>query len=103
MLKGANIDLHDLPRKVLIDLIKQLTANDPEDQETVRKKIEQADKDREETSDMHASRGKPPEIPVGEDDLPEGFKDKEEKARIKTRRKKTNGFWTEARRTTKTR
>ena len=78
MLNGANIDLHDLPRKVLIDLIKQLTANDPEDQETVRKKIEQSDKDREETSDMHASRGKPPEIPVGEDDLPEGFKDKDE-------------------------
>ena len=87
MLKGANIDLHDLPRKVLIDLIKQLTANDPEDQETVRKKIEQADKDREETSDMHASRGKPPEIPVGEDDLPEGFKEKEEKGKDKDKKK----------------
>lgn len=81
MFKGAEIDLHDMPRKVLIDIIKQLGRDSKpseDDEEKIKEKIEKADKEREETADMHAKRGKPPEIAVTGEDLPEKDKDDED-------------------------
>lgn len=91
MFKGAEIDLHDMPRKVLIDIIKQLGRDSKpseEDEEKIKEKIEKADKEREETSDMHAKRGTPPAIAVTEDDLPEKDKDDEEDKKKKKKESK---------------
>lgn len=92
MFNGAEIDLHDMPRKVLIDIIKQLGRDSKpseDDEEKIKKKIEKADKEREETSDMHAKRGEPPEIAVTGEDLPEKEKDDEDDEDDKKKKKES--------------
>ena len=63
------LDLEDLPPKALRKLIRQMLAkgcSPPSDEDT-----DKADEERQQLSDMHAERkGKPPEIPVTDEDLP---------------------------------
>lgn len=66
----ADLDLEDLPPKALRKLIRQMLAKgckvEPTDEDT-----DKLDDERQKLSDMHSERkGKPPEIPVSEDDLP---------------------------------
>lgn len=66
----ADLDLEDLPPKALRKLIRQMLAKgckvQPDDKDT-----DKLDDERQKLSDMHAERkGKPPEIPVTEDDMP---------------------------------
>lgn len=68
----ADLDLEDLPPKALRKLIRQMLSkgckapSSATDEDT-----DKVDDERQKLSDMHAERkGKPPEIPVSEDDLP---------------------------------
>jgi hypothetical protein len=65
----SQLDLEDLPPKALRKLIRQMLSKGcapPSDEDA-----DKVDDERQKLSDMHASRkGKPPEIPVTDDDLP---------------------------------
>jgi hypothetical protein len=64
------LDLEDLPPKALRKLIRQMLAKGCRVQQS-DKDTDKVDDDRQERSDMHAARkGKPPEIPVSEEDFP---------------------------------
>lgn len=72
----GEIDLDDLPPKVLRKMLRQMMGKEAKSEEDNEKEIEKADKEREDLADLHAqSRGGAPEIPVTKDDLPEHMQD----------------------------
>ena len=72
------LDLEDLPPKALRKLIRQMLAKGCK-VESSNADADKVDNDRQELSDMHASKkGKPPEIPVSEEDFPFETDDTEE-------------------------
>jgi hypothetical protein len=90
----AELDIDDLPPKVLRKMIRQMMAKKnkkPGDKD--EEGDEKADEEREALADLHAEgRGKPPEIAVTEDDLPESLRgdsdeDKEDEPKAKKKGK----------------
>lgn len=69
-------ELDDLPPKMLRKMLRQMMAKKSKKPgEIDDEDADKADDEREALSDLHASgKGKPPEIPVTEDDLPESLK-----------------------------
>jgi hypothetical protein len=66
---SADLDLEDLPPKALRKLIKSLLAKAGKPASS--KDADEADDERKKLSDLHSEhKGKPPEIPVTEEDLP---------------------------------
>lgn len=66
---AADLDLEDLPPKALRKLIKSLLLKKGKPNDD--KQAKEADDEREAIADLHAShKGKGPEVPVDEDDLP---------------------------------
>lgn len=66
---SADLDLEDLPPKALRKLIKSLLAK--AGKPSSGKDADSADDERKKLSDLHAEhKGKPPEIPVTDEDLP---------------------------------
>lgn len=66
----TEIDIEDMPPKMLRKMLRTMMAG-CKCGENVEEAIEQADKDREELSNLQAeNNGKPPEVPVTKDDLP---------------------------------
>jgi hypothetical protein len=74
----AELDLDDLPPKVLRKMLRQMMGKTPKkgEEDANGKAIEKADEEREALADMHSkSRGAAPEIPVTKEDLPEEMRD----------------------------
>jgi len=70
---AADLDLEDLPPKALRKLIKSMLSK--MGKHASEKDVDEADDEREKLSDLHAEhKGKPPSIPVQDDDLPEFMK-----------------------------
>lgn len=75
------LELEDLPPKALRKMVRALLTrgSKPSDEEK-EDEDEKADKERQDLADLHAEgSGSPPEIPVLDDDLPEGVAKKEKK------------------------
>ncbi len=74
---ASNLDLEDLPPKALRKLIKSLLAK--MGKPASGKDADDADDEREALADLHAEhKGKPPTIPVTDEDLPFNVGDDEE-------------------------
>lgn len=72
----AELDLDDLPPKVLRKMLRQMIGKKGKSDEEKDKEIDKADKEREDLASMHAqSRGGAPEIPVTKDDIPEHMRE----------------------------
>lgn len=72
----AELDLDDLPPKVLRKMLRQMIGKKGKSDEEKDKEIDKADKEREDLAAMHAqSRGGAPEIPVTKDDIPEHMRE----------------------------
>lgn len=87
----AELDIDDLPPKVLRKMLRQMMAKkNKKPGERDEEEEDKADEEREALSDLHAEgRGKPPEIPVTDDDLPESLRgDSDEKDEDKKDKKK---------------
>jgi hypothetical protein len=72
----AELDIDDLPPKVLRKMLRQLMAKKGKPRSEQGEKAEDdAEKEREDLADLHAEhKGKGPDIPVTDDDLPEALK-----------------------------
>jgi hypothetical protein len=74
---AADLDLEDLPPKALRKLIKSMLSK--MGKHASDKDVEDTDDERQKLSDLHAEhKGKPPSIPVQDDDLPEFMKGDDE-------------------------
>jgi hypothetical protein len=73
----AELDIDDLPPKVLRKMLRQLMAKKGKPRSEQGEEAEDAaEKEREDLADLHAEhKGKGPDIPVTDDDLPEALKD----------------------------
>lgn len=69
----AELDIDDLPPKVLRKMLRQLLAKNGKPRSEQGDDAEDAaEKEREDLADLHAEhKGKGPEIPVTDEDLPE--------------------------------
>lgn len=71
---AADLDLEDLPPKALRKLIKSMLSK--MGKSVTDADVDKADDERQKLSDLHAEhKGKPPHIPVHDDDLPEFMTD----------------------------
>lgn len=72
----AELDIDDLPPKVLRKMLRQLMAKKGKPRSEQGEEAEDAaEKEREDLADLHAEhKGKGPDIPVTDDDLPEALK-----------------------------
>lgn len=72
----AELDIDDLPPKVLRKMLRQLMAKKGKPRSEQGEEAEdKAEEEREDLADLHAEhKGKGPDIPVTDDDLPESLK-----------------------------
>jgi hypothetical protein len=78
----AELDIDDLPPKVLRKMLRQLMAKKGKPRSEQGEEAEDAaEKEREDLADLHAEhKGKGPDIPVTDDDLPEALKSEDDDA-----------------------